>query len=251
MDIAHWTKLIIKKLEGWITLIIKMLPNLILAIAILTAAYFIAKLIRKISYKATYRISKSDSISSVISVVIQMMVTIFAITVALNILNLDKAVASLLAGVGIVGLALGFAFQDLSSNFISGLYMAFRKPFEIGDKVETNAFTGTIREIKLRSTTLTTSAGLHVIIPNKDIFQKPIINYSRSESRRVELDFALPNTTDLYFAETIIREAVEQSSGSSITDLELYYTGIDDPKIKLTVSFQIDNTEPRGFMSHR
>jgi len=251
MDIAHWTKLIIKKLEGWITLIIKMLPNLILAIAILTAAYFIAKLIRKISYKATYRISKSDSISSVISVVLQMMATIFAITVALNILNLDKAVASLLAGVGIVGLALGFAFQDLSSNFISGLYMAFRKPFEIGDKVETNAFTGTIREIKLRSTTLTTSAGLHVIIPNKDIFQKPIINYSRSESRRVELDFALPNTTDLYFAETIIREAVEQSSGSSITDLELYYTGIDDPKIKLTVSFQIDNTEPKGFMSHR
>jgi small-conductance mechanosensitive channel len=180
-----------------------------------------------------------------------MITTVLAVTVALNILNLDKAVASLLAGVGIVGLALGFAFQDLSSNFISGLYMAFRKPFEIGDKVETNAFIGTIQEIKLRSTTLTTAAGLQVIIPNKDIFQKPIINYSRSESRRVELDFALPNTTDLHFAETIICKAVEQSGDSSISDVELYYTGIDDPKVKLTVSFQIDNSEPKGFMSHR
>lgn len=226
-----------------------MLPNLTLALIVVTAAYFIAKFIRKIAYKVTLKISSSDSVSGVVAVLLQYLFLFFAFTIALNILKLDKAVASLLAGVGIIGLALGFAFQDLSSNFISGLYMAFRKPFEIGDKVETNTFIGTIREIKLRSTTLTTTAGLHVIIPNKDIFQKPIINYSRSETRRVELDFAFPNTTDLAFAESIIRKAVEQIE--AVREVELFYTGIDDPKIKLMVSFEIDNAEPKGFITHR
>jgi len=252
MDIANWTGLIFKKLERWLAAFIKMLPNILIATVILVAAYFIAKLIRKISYKLTLRISKSDSISSVVSVILQTVAMIFAITVALGVLKLDTAVSSLLAGVGIVGLALGFAFQDLSSNFISGLYMAFRRPFEIGDKVETNSFIGTIEQIELRSTTLTTTAGLHVIIPNKDIFQKPIINYNRSQSRRVELEFTLLNSTDLSYAESIIRKAFEQMDGGSpISDVEFYYTGIDDPKIKLMVSFKIDNAEPKGFLHHR
>jgi small conductance mechanosensitive channel len=228
-----------------------MLPNLVLAIVVVVTAYFIAKIVRNISYKLTQRISSSDSVSSVVSVILQTLTIFFGMTIALDILNLDKAVASLLAGVGIIGLALGFAFQDLSSNFISGLYMAFRRPFEIGDKVETNAFTGTVRKIELRSTTIYTTAGLHVIIPNKDIFQKPIINYSRSENRRVELDFTLPNTTDLAFAESVVRNALEQMDGNAINEMEFYYTGIEDPKIKLTVSFQIDNQEPKGLMINR
>ena len=250
MELSRWTTLIFDKLEGWTTTFIKMLPNLVLAFIVVAAGYFLSKLVRNISTKVTQRISNSDSVSSVVSVILQTLTMFFALTIALNILGLDKAVASILAGVGIIGLALGFAFQDLSSNFISGLYMAFRRPFEIGDKVETNAFVGTIEKIELRSTTMSTTAGLHVIIPNKDIFQKPIINYSRSENRRVELDFTLPNTTDLGLAESIVRKALEQLDGS-VKEIEFYYTGIEDPKIKLSVSFQIDNQQPKSFMVQR
>ena len=131
MEITHWTTLIFNKLERWVQALIKMLPNLALAIIVLIAAYFISKLVRRFSYKLTLRFSKSDSVSSVVSVILQTLAILFAFTIALDILRLDKAVSSLLAGVGIIGLALGFAFQDLSSNFISGLYMAFRRPFEI------------------------------------------------------------------------------------------------------------------------
>jgi len=250
MELSRWTTLIFDKLEGWTTTFIKMLPNLVLAFIVVAAGYFLSKLVRNISTKVTQRISHSDSVSSVVSVILQTLTMFFALTIALNILGLDKAVASILAGVGIIGLALGFAFQDLSSNFISGLYMAFRRPFEIGDEVETNAFVGTIEKIELRSTTMYTTAGLHVIIPNKDIFQKPIINYSRSENRRVELAFTLPNTTDLGLAESIVRKALEQLNGSA-KEIEFYYTGIEDPKIKLSVSFQIDNQQPKSFMVQR
>ncbi|MGC3943598.1 MAG: mechanosensitive ion channel [Chryseolinea sp.] len=249
MEFEHWTGLILKKLQGWLQTFIKMLPNMIIAALVLVAMYFIGKLVKKISYKISYRISHSDSVASVVSVVLQTMVMTLGLATALSILNLSQAVSSILAGVGIIGLALGFAFQDLSSNFISGLFMAFKRPFEIGDKVETNAFVGTIKEIKLRATTLTTTSGLHVIIPNKDIFQKPIINYSRSEDRRVELDFIIMNTTDLEYAESIIRDAV--NSIGNVQDVEIYYSAVDDPKIKLTVSYHIDNSETGGFKNHR
>ncbi|MEO8473843.1 MAG: mechanosensitive ion channel family protein [Chryseolinea sp.] len=252
MNFSHWTTLIVEKLERWLTASIKLLPNLTVAVITVVAGYFVAKLVRRIAYKLTLKISHSDSVSGVVSGILQTLTMVIAATIALGVLNLDTVVSSLLAGVGIVGLALGFAFQDLSSNFISGLFMAFKRPFEIGDQVETNAFIGTIHDIRLRDTTLYTTQGLHVIIPNKDIFQKPIINYSRSENRRVELDFTVANTTDLAFAESVIRDAIKElNSDSLVSEIELYYTGIEDPKIKLKVSFKIESADPKEFMKQR
>jgi small conductance mechanosensitive channel len=252
MELEHGVALVIKKLQGWVATFIKMLPNMLIAALVIAAAYFAAKLVKRFSYRIALRISKSDSVASVLAVILQTLVIVLGLTTALSVLNLSQAVSSILAGVGIIGLALGFAFQDLSSNFISGLFMAFKRPFEIGDKVETNSFIGTIKEIELRSTTIVTTSGLHVVIPNKDIFQKPIINYSRSDARRVELDFTIMNTTDLSYAESTIREAVKGiSDGSSISDLEVYYSAVEDPKLKLSVSFHINNNEVMGFKKHR
>jgi small conductance mechanosensitive channel len=243
---------VLDKLQGWVATFIKMLPNIVIAALVITAAYFIGKVVRRVSYRITYRISNSDSVSSVVSVILQTLTVVLGLTTALSVLNLSQAVSSLLAGVGIIGLALGFAFQDLSSNFISGLFMAFKRPFEIGDKVETNAFIGTIKDIQLRATTITTTSGLHVIIPNKDIFQKPIINYSRSDQRRVELDFTIMNTTDLAYGESVVRDAVNSvNAGAAISDVEVYYSGVEDPKLKLTVSYHIENKEPHGYREHR
>jgi small conductance mechanosensitive channel len=171
---------------------------------------------------------------------------------ALQIMQLDKAVSSLLAGVGIIGLALGFAFQDLTANFISGAFIAFKRPFDIGHTIETNGFTGTIQEIRLRSTTLRTYAGLHVIIPNKDIFQKPIINYSLTEERKVELEFQIVNTVDLDFISDRIKDALEKAaSNDTIRNIEVYYSAIADPKIQVYISFWTSNNHPQEFMKAR
>lgn len=72
--------------------------------------------------------------------------------VALSVLKLDRAVTSLLAGSGIIGLALAFAFQDIASNFIAGFIMAIKAPFSIGNRIRTNDITGTIQHINFRTT---------------------------------------------------------------------------------------------------
>jgi small conductance mechanosensitive channel len=252
MKFDRWIPLIHTKLERWWRYFVEMLPNFVLAIVVLAFFFFVARFIRNFVARFVLRISKSASVSGLVSGVIYSMIILFGLMTALDILKLDKTVSSLLAGVGIVGLALGFAFQDLTSNFISGAFIALKRPFEVGHTVETNGFLGTIEDIQLRSTTLRTSAGLHVIIPNKDIFQKPIINYSRTHQRRVELEFVIPNTIDASFAEKLVSNSIDHiASESMIREIEFYFVAIENPNMKMNVSFWTNNTEPREFMQAR
>lgn len=252
MNLEKGIELILDKLTGWWIILVKMLPNFLLASIVLFLFFVFARWIRNVSCRVLMRISKSDSIAALMSAIIYSLIIIVGLMTALNIMNLDKTVSSLLAGVGIIGLALGFAFQDLTANFIAGAFMAFKRPFEVGHKIETNGFIGKIDHIQLRSTTMITDAGLYVIIPNKDIFQKPIINYSQSPNRRVELEFAVLSSVDLSYVEEVVRNAIQKiESKNPISDIRFYFTAIDDPKVKLAVSFQIDNKEPKGFMTTR
>lgn len=252
MNLENWLPLIIKKLEKWEKQLVEMLPNFVLAAIIMAFFFFISKFVRRVIYKVVFKISKSESLTSLFSGVFQAAFLIFGLMTALNVLSLEKTVSSLLAGVGIIGLALGFAFQDLTANFISGVFMSIKRPFEVGDKIETNNFIGTVFHMELRSTTILTTAGLRVVIPNKDIFQKPIINYSRSNERRVELDLFALNTFDLSTVESLVRKSLENlDTPTPISDVEVYFTGIDDVKVKLSVSFHINNAEPKGFFESR
>jgi len=105
----------------------------------------------------------------------------------LSILKLNTAVTSILAGAGIIGLALAFAFQDIAANFISGIFISFRRPLRVGDIVKVKDYMGKVEEINLRDTILRTFQGQTVIIPNKEVFQNPIENFSRLGKRRIDL----------------------------------------------------------------
>ena len=252
MESIGLTDIVQNKLKSWWVYIAQMLPNFLLAIIVLTLFYFVGKLLRNLTGSFFLRVSKSQSVSGLLSGVIYTVMIIAGVMTALDILELDKTVSSLLAGVGIIGLALGFAFQDLTSNFISGAFIALKRPFDVGHIIETNGFLGTVEDIHLRSTSLKTSAGLHVIIPNKDVFQKPIINYSRTEGRRVELDFVLPLTADVLSIENQILDTLyELKTKNGIYGIEFYYTAIENPHIKINVSFWTKRIEPREFMGVR
>jgi small conductance mechanosensitive channel len=252
INVEHGFSLIQEKLVRWWAYFIQMLPNFVLALVALGVFIIAARFIRKIAQRITLKLSKSESIAGLVSGIVYTLVIIMGLMTALDIMKLEKTVSSLIAGVGIIGLALGFAFQDLTANFISGAFITFKKPFEIGHIVETNGFTGTIQDIHLRSTTIRTFAGLHVIIPNKEIFQKPIINYSRTQERRVELEFAIANTVDISFIEGEIKKALSaQEPGMSIKNVEVYFSAIEDPKIKVYLFFWTEKILPKEYLEAR
>lgn len=225
---ASYLEMIFNKLQGWLDTAVRMLPNLAVAVLVFVAFLFLARFIRKITYSFSNRLSEAPAISNLVATIMYLIFLLIGVFISLNVLKLDKAVTSLLAGAGIIGLALGFAFQDLTANFISGIFITFKKPFEVGNVIETNGFTGTVSEIELRSTTMVTDDGMHVIIPNKDVFQKPIINHSLTPMRRIVLNFAIPLTVQMADVEKAITGIV-----NGMKDVQpdkpktVLFTGID------------------------
>jgi len=158
------------KLEGWLKTLIEMLPNLMMAILILIAFYFVARLVKKGVSKMLPRVSKNKSLNNLVSNVIYIAVIVVGTFVALEILELEKTVTSLLAGAGVIGLALGCAFQDTAANFVAGIIMAVRSPIKIGDIIESGDVMGVVQRINLRATEVHTFQGVLVVVPNRDVF---------------------------------------------------------------------------------
>jgi small conductance mechanosensitive channel len=246
-----WFVLIKQKLESWLVLSIKMLPNLLLAVLVFTAFFFLAKFLRKIVYKLLVRVSHKATISGLFSSIFFIVILLVGLFISLQLLHLEKTIASLLAGAGIIGLALGFAFQDLTANFISGVFIIFRKPFDVGNIVDTNGFTGIVEEIQLRSTTIRTFQGLHIMLPNKEIFQKPITNYSLSGKRRIDVALTFPGKSDLLAIEQQIKEAVASVHEVKDDKVQVLFVDYNGDTVKLEVHCWIDNTIEMGFNNTR
>lgn len=123
------------------------------------------------------------------------------------------SIAPLLGLFGLFGLALAFAFQDILENFIAGILMSIRKPFESGDQVTTVGYSGVVEDITLRTVELRTFAGERVFIPNATVWKEPLINHTLLGARRTSLDIGVGYGADLDVATSTIAEAVASVTG--------------------------------------
>ena len=102
--------------------------------------------------------------------------------IALDVLELEKTVTSLLAGVGVIGLALGFAFQDTAANFVSGIFLAVRSPIDSGDIVQVGDIMGVVQKINLENGERAGSIEKRMTLP-KMILKPFQIYYSEMDNR--------------------------------------------------------------------
>ncbi|MBC6608209.1 mechanosensitive ion channel [Hymenobacter sp. BT188] len=209
-DFSNTLNLVTDKLVAWAEQFVIMLPNLVVAILLLTVTIFAARLVKRVATRFLPRVSHSVTINSLISTLMYFVVLLFGLFFVLSVLNLDKTVTSLLAGVGIIGLALGFAFQDIAANFISGIIIAIQRPFNVGDMIKTNDYFGVIERIRLRTVDLRQPTGEMVLVPNRKVFENALINYSVNTMRRVDLDCGVAYDSDLEQVREVVLEAVQQ-----------------------------------------
>ncbi|MGH8729270.1 MAG: mechanosensitive ion channel family protein, partial [Burkholderiales bacterium] len=166
--------------------------------------------------------------------------------------GLDKTVTSLLAGAGIIGLALGLAFQDIGANLLSGIYMSIERPFRAGHLIKSNDYFGTVERITLRQTEILTPEGQLVLIPNKKIFENPIVNYSTFGRRRVDIAVGVSYSTDLDQAKEIaIGELRGLPARDPSRDVELYYEEFGESSINLVARFWISFDRQPDFLRAR
>jgi small-conductance mechanosensitive channel len=196
-NLSYYYVLVNQKLSIWIKSLAISIPNIIAALIIITLFIVLSGIVNKVSYKFLNRFTESPALKKLLPMLLSWVVIGVGITVCLSVLNLEKAVFSLLAGAGIIGVVLGFAFQDLAVNFIAGIYLTFMQPFREGDIIKTSEYFGRVDKLNLRSTILHTFDGQTVILPNRTIFEKPLINYNKTGKRRIEIKIPFSYTQDL------------------------------------------------------
>ncbi|NJB81836.1 mechanosensitive ion channel family protein [Wenyingzhuangia aestuarii] len=241
-----------EKLIGWAEALIAMLPNIVLCIVLVIGFYFLSRLVRMLAEKGTKKFTNNQALTKLLGTISFLIVMSLGFFVALSVLKLDKAVTSLLAGAGVIGLALSFAFQDSATNFISGVFMAVRKPFRIGDVIETADEMGVVQHINLRNIVMHSFNGQEVIIPNKDVFQNKIRNYTSLPKRRVEINCGVGYGSDLEFVKKIGEEAISTLSFvSKSKEVNVFFNEYGGSSINFTLYFWIDANDQPGFLKAR
>lgn len=133
------------------------------------------------------------------------LIVVFGLIYALA--SIDVRVGPLLAGLGIVGIALAFALQDVIANFASGVMLQTRRPFKIGDQIMSNDYEGEVVDVNLRAVELRTFDGETIYLPNALVLQNPICNWTDTPTRRTVLEIGIAYGGDLDGAAQTMVEA--------------------------------------------
>ncbi|MGE5225221.1 MAG: mechanosensitive ion channel family protein [Omnitrophica WOR_2 bacterium] len=218
------------------------LPNIIVSLVIFFVGLFLANTITRLVRGMMDRRNSAREATALITRLIYWGFTSLVIIAALE--NIGFNLTAFLAGLGIVGIVIGFALQDISKNFVSGLILLSMRPFNVGDMLGVTSYQGTVLAIETRSTKLLTLDGRIVLIPNADLMTNAIINYSQNTRRRVQIDLTLPNPGD--------SESVRQAATRAILSIHGLIQGttsegvinrMDASSLTMSIYYWIDTAE--------
>ncbi|MEL7363586.1 MAG: mechanosensitive ion channel family protein [Bacteroidota bacterium] len=255
LNVSDLASTLIDKLAGWVEGFVLLLPNLVAALLVVLLFVLLARSARSLVTALMNKISgresgASTSVASLLGTMAYTGVLAAGVFIALGLIGLDRAVTTLLAGAGVLGLALGFAFQDIAANFIAGVLIAVRSPFDLGDLVQTNGHMGTISDINLRATHVRTFQGQEVIIPNSQVYQNPLVNYTEIGARRIDLGCGVGYGDDLQHAEDVAKTALSAvSTRDPERDVTLFWTEFGDSSINFVASYWVAFQGQADFLS--
>ncbi len=248
MNLDEALKLVIDKLNHWVTDFIALLPNLLLACLVLVVGIFLSKKVRDLAKRSFNKISPTSTLAALAVNFVYILAIGVVVFITLKILHLDTTITTMLAGAGVIGLALAFAFQDIAANFISGIFISFRKPFKLDDIIKVKDFMGNVKEIKLRDTTILTFNGQYVTIPNREVFQNPIENFTKYGKRRLDIKGGVSQGDDLSKAKKVALESLSKIDGIIKEDTTFLYDGLGESTIDFTVRIWVNTAENGSYL---
>jgi small-conductance mechanosensitive channel len=193
-----------KTLEQLLVEFLDFLPRVIAGVVVFIITLYISAWIARIVKRSAQRRNADPEIVILLTRGTRWTLIILGIIVSLEQVNFD--VTGLIAGLGIAGVTIGFALQDVAKNFIAGVLLLIQQPFEIGDVVKILDYVGTVQGITLRTTDILAQDGRMVIVPNSEVFVNPLMNYSRTPRRRIEITAGVSYDSDLQaVTETALR----------------------------------------------
>ncbi len=187
---------------------INFLPRIVLFIVILLIGFAIVKRLQKVLHKAIERSNIDDEVSGFLQSIIGILLNVALIIFAVPIIGVE--LSALIGILAAVGFAIGFAFQGFLGNYASGLTIIFFKPYRVGDWVEISDYFGKVKSIQIFNTILITPGQKTLVIPNGQVTDNIITNFSTEGQIRLELTIPIGYEQSFPKIKQIIETALKE-----------------------------------------
>ena len=181
---------------------ISFLVNVLVSMLLLLIGAHAIRLVTTATHKALHKTGRVNALlQNFLCSVVNKTAWVLLLMVVLQRLGVN--IAPLIAGLGVTGFILGFAFQESLGNLAAGMMIAINQPFGVGDYVSVGGIEGAVRELNMMAATLATADNKKVMVPNKVIWGAPITNYTATDKRRVDLAISIAYGQDIAKAKRI------------------------------------------------
>ncbi len=187
------------------------LPSLGAAVLILLVFFVLYRVSHRLLHGVLRRTHADPAVLEIALKLTKFILFAFGVVMAAG--QLGFQIASVLAGLGIVGLAVGLAAQDTLANLVAGITILWDRPFRIGDNVTVAGTFGTVQEIGLRTTRILTNDKIDAILPNKTIINEKIMNHTRTPQLRLGIPVGIGYGEDIGEARRVLAAAVAEHPG--------------------------------------
>lgn len=216
------------------------LPRIGIAIAVLAGFVIVGRLLRPLVRVHLTR-NRTPSFTRVFTRLTSTAATLLGVILAVTIVFPSVRPVDILSGAGVLTIAAGFAFQDILQNLLAGLLLLFREPFRGGDQIRIDDLTGTVEEVNIRETVVTTFDGRRILIPNAKVYTGVIEVQTAHERIRSSFVVGVAYETDLGAARQIAVEALCGVEGVLVEPApEAVYLALDNSTVDLDVRFWCD-----------
>jgi len=199
---------LIDQLNDMGTQFVRTLPQIGIALIVIIITAIVASFAVKIADAMIGKTNLRPSLRNLIETLVKLAVWILGLMIAAIIVFPGMTAGSLIAGLGIGAVAIGFAFQDIFENFLAGVLIMIREKMRIGDVIECEGIMGKVEHITLRETHVRKLSGEVTVVPNSILFKNPVEILTDQDQRRHQVVIGVSYDTDLDEAAEVIRKAV-------------------------------------------
>ena len=234
---------ILNSLQELLSSAVKIIPALITGLIILLLTRYAAQFAVQLADRIGERMIESKSLQSLLRKTATISTWILGILLACVVAFPGLRLGDIVATLGLSSVAIGFAFQDIFKNFLSGILILLQRPFRIDDQIVIGDYEGTVEQIDIRTTKLRTYGGVRVLMPNAEVYTSAIVVKTAYSKRRTDLAVGVDYNTSLPEAKQILQRTIARVEGVlNRPDPEIDLVGFGDSSIDFVVRYW---TRPR------
>ena len=185
--------------------------KIVAAILVFIIGCIIIRAVKKAIAKRNEKSKLDKTVQSFLKNAAVVLLYILLVLTVIGILGIPMT--SIIAVLASCGLAVGLALQGALTNLAGGIMLLVFKPLRVGDYISASGAEGTVRDISLFYTTLTTIDNKRITVPNGDLMNTNVTNFSSEDLRRVDLDFKITNDCEQNLARGVLLKAAEETKG--------------------------------------